>query len=240
MVESILSRRNEAERINDPNRRTVTTTRKEPGVWMKRFMKRHLDLSLRKPELMSLARNISFNMHNINRFFDNLERIQLKYNCTSAKIINVDESGVNTVLAVPKIFIPKGCKLVRLFQVKVTLVGIVTASGEASPPVYIFPKLKVTDMLRKDDDDIARSQYSVQKESNKIEECLEATDLPSTSSLAIQITSEMIRPFPKAQNVKNRKKIQGERLEEDEVDEKELCQEPRESDVDFDVGDEYL
>ncbi|KAF2882152.1 hypothetical protein ILUMI_24033 [Ignelater luminosus] len=34
------------------------------------------------------------------------------------------------------------------------------------------------------------------------------------------------------------KKIQGERSDEDEVHEKELCQEPRESDVEFDVGDE--
>ncbi|KAF2889537.1 hypothetical protein ILUMI_16636 [Ignelater luminosus] len=58
----------------------------------------------------------------------------------------------------------------------------------------------VTDMLQKDDDGIPRSQYSVQKESNKIKNSLEATDLPSTSSLAVQITPKMIIPFPKAQN----------------------------------------
>ncbi|KAF2882151.1 hypothetical protein ILUMI_24032 [Ignelater luminosus] len=84
--------------------------------------KKASDLSLRKPEPMSLARNI-------NMSFDNLERIQLKYNCTSAKIINVDESGIITVLAVPK-----GCKQVSQTVSgergkQVTLVGMDTASG---------------------------------------------------------------------------------------------------------------
>ncbi|KAF2893364.1 hypothetical protein ILUMI_12805, partial [Ignelater luminosus] len=57
--------------------------------WMKGFMERYPDLSLRKPEPT--------------------KRIQLKYN---DKIINVDESGVSTVLAVPKTVAPKRCKQV--------------------------------------------------------------------------------------------------------------------------------
>ncbi|KAF2888457.1 hypothetical protein ILUMI_17716 [Ignelater luminosus] len=319
--------------------------------WMKGFIKRHPDLSLRKPEPTSLVRTISFNMYNINMFFHNLGRIQLRYNFTSDKIINVDESGVSTVLAVPKIVAPKEYKQVGQTVSgetgeQVTFVGIVTASGEAFPPVYIFPRArykeeflngappgsivltipsgwmtkegflerswnrtpyltphcihrlqpldisifgpfkskckvafnnwlannpsktitikqiaaltaeafttfntqnttagfkkagifpmnqnifsqndffscKVTDILQKDDDGIARSQDSVQEDLNKIEDSTEATDLPSTSSLAVQITPEM-----------------DETSDEDEIDEKQLCQESGESDVDFDVEDE--
>ncbi|KAF2878701.1 hypothetical protein ILUMI_27469 [Ignelater luminosus] len=80
-------------------------------------------------------------------FFDNLERIQLKYNFTSAKIINVDESGVSTVLALPKIVVPKECKQAGQTVSgergeQVTFVGIVTVSGEAFPLVYVFPKVR--------------------------------------------------------------------------------------------------
>ncbi|KAF2878895.1 hypothetical protein ILUMI_27272 [Ignelater luminosus] len=81
-----------------------------------------------------------------------------------------------TVLAVPKIVVPKECKQVGQTVSgergkQVTFVGTVTASGEAFLPVC-----KVTDMLKKDNDGIARGQYSVQEEPNKIEDSLEATD----------------------------------------------------------------
>ncbi|KAF2902227.1 hypothetical protein ILUMI_03962 [Ignelater luminosus] len=87
------------------------------------------------------------------------------------------KSGVvNTLLAVPKIVAQKDASE-RGEQV--TFVGIVTASGEAFPPVY------------KNDDDVERGQYSVQEGSHKIEDSSEATDLPSTTSLTVQITPGM-------------------------------------------------
>ena len=70
---------------------------KEAGLdWMKHFLKRHRDLSIRNPEATSIQRMANFNEHNVNLFFNNLEKCydrQFTPDC----IWNVDETGVTTV-----------------------------------------------------------------------------------------------------------------------------------------------
>lgn len=71
--------------------------------WMKCFMRRHPNLSLRKPENTSLARTVSFNKTNAKEFLDNYTEVMQRYNFQPAQIFNLDETGITTVMPSPKV-----------------------------------------------------------------------------------------------------------------------------------------
>ena len=73
-----------------------------------------------------------------------------KYCFSAERILNIDESGISTVLPPPKIIAQTGYKqagqsVSREQGEQVTFVGIVSASGTAFPPVYIFPRQQYKD-----------------------------------------------------------------------------------------------
>ncbi|KAJ8876487.1 hypothetical protein PR048_020932 [Dryococelus australis] len=78
--------------------------------WIKGSMKHHQQLSLHKPENMSLARATASNKTNVDEFFDNYTSVMDRYHFPPNKIFNLDETGVSTVLPSPKIIAETGKK----------------------------------------------------------------------------------------------------------------------------------
>ncbi|KAB0804105.1 hypothetical protein PPYR_01075 [Photinus pyralis] len=124
---------------------------KQAGVdWMYSFMNRHPNLSLRKAENTSLSRATAFNKHNVGTFFKNYLTVINKYHFRPERILNLDETGITTVLQAPKVIATKGKKQVgQIVSAErgqlVTFVGIISTIGNTVPPAFIFPRVHYKD-----------------------------------------------------------------------------------------------
>lgn len=117
--------------------------------WLRLFMKRHPDLSLRSPTSTSVARAIGFNKPQCDRYFENLARLLDIYKFPPHAIYNMDETGISTVPnKAPKVISTKGKRCVNKISsaergVNVTLVNAVNAAGNFIPPAFIFPRKRM-------------------------------------------------------------------------------------------------
>lgn len=121
------------------------TNRQAGRGWLRYFVKRWPNLSLRKPEPTSLARATSFNYENITLFFNNYKEILKRYNFGPEKIYNVDETGNSTVHKPSKVLAPKNIRQLGSLTsgergVNVTMISCINAVGNSVPPMMIFPR----------------------------------------------------------------------------------------------------
>ncbi|KAJ4449784.1 hypothetical protein ANN_01188 [Periplaneta americana] len=84
--------------IRNSIKHPFSSTNKAAGrKWMRLFLKRHPQLSLRKPQPLSLARIQGFSPENVQKIFSILEPELMKVNHNPLKIYNVDETGISVV-----------------------------------------------------------------------------------------------------------------------------------------------
>lgn len=117
--------------------------------WLKNFMARH-HLSCRMPEATSLGRATAFNKTTVGEFFDNLTKVMDRHKFPPNMIYNVDEIGVTTVQTPKQVVAEKGKKQVGAITSAekgelVTVVCAVSATGNAVPPMFIFPRVRYKD-----------------------------------------------------------------------------------------------
>ena len=115
--------------------------------WYYGFMFRHPKLTLKAPEGMSLARAIAFNRVNVEVFFKAYTEAVERHSFMPARIFNLDESGLSTVMKPCKVVCERGrpvaSQVARERGAHMTFVGIVNAAGQGFPPVFIISRKKM-------------------------------------------------------------------------------------------------
>ena len=114
--------------------------------WVRAFLCRHKELSIRKPEATSIGRMSAFNKHNVDMFYSNVHEVLTKYKFQPNNIWNCDETGVTTVQTPEHVIAGKGERQVASVTsaergTLVTMCNAVNASGASIPPFYIFPRV---------------------------------------------------------------------------------------------------
>lgn len=142
-----------AERKNIPN--NFNKIERLAGVdWLNGFLKRNPGISLRKPEATSLNRVTAFNREEVELFYSNVENVMDKHKFSSTHIYNMDETGISTVQKPAKILGPKGQKQVGSVTSwergkTVTVCCSMSASGNYVPPMFIYPRKRMSHLLEK-------------------------------------------------------------------------------------------
>ncbi|XP_031619250.1 uncharacterized protein LOC116338260 [Contarinia nasturtii] len=118
--------------------------------WFDGFMKRHPNMSIRKPQQVSLNRMRGFTRENVDLFYSNLDRVTNSsgggHEYGAQAIWNMDETGFSTVPnRIGKIVARKGARYVGMMSSQergtlITMVACVSASGTYCPPFWIFPR----------------------------------------------------------------------------------------------------
>jgi hypothetical protein len=122
--------------------------------WLKGFMHRHPDLSIRVPEATSVSRAVGFNRPQVEHFFQVFKEVLDTTHVDGLKIWNMDETGISNVgLHKPvNIVATKGAKTVGKVTSgergqTVTVICAMNAARTFVPPAFIFPRKRMIQSL---------------------------------------------------------------------------------------------
>lgn len=123
--------------------------------WVHAFMRRNPSVSVRKAEATSLNRISAFNKEEITYFYDKLGDLMEKHKFIPNNIYNVDETGITTVTDPGKVLAEKGQRRVGSVTSaergsNITVMCAMSAAGNFIPPMFIFPRQRMTPLLEKD------------------------------------------------------------------------------------------
>lgn len=121
-------------------------------TWLRGFLKRHPDLAIRSPEPTSLARAVGFNKPSVDNFFHLYKSELEKELYTADRIYNMDETGLTVVHQPGKVLAQRGQKQVGKLTSgekgqTVTVICAVSAAGSYVPPMLIFKRKRMVDIL---------------------------------------------------------------------------------------------
>lgn len=114
--------------------------------WVRLFFKRHPELSLRRPQNLSMARAKGFTKENTDKYFSLLKTELDKIKSDPSRIFNVDETGITVVQhKATRVVTSKGKKQVHKISsaergATITVITCMSAAGQYVPPLLIFPQ----------------------------------------------------------------------------------------------------
>ena len=122
--------------------------------WLQGFLARNPQLSLRSPESTSLARAVGFNKPVVMKFFEIYKEELTKHSFSADRIWNADESGLTVVHTPGRILAKRGDKQVgRITSGEkgetVTIICATSAAGSYAPPMMIFKRKRMSQLLLK-------------------------------------------------------------------------------------------
>jgi len=120
--------------------------------WLRSFMKRNKDLSIRAPEATNISRAVGFYRAQVAIFTNLLKECFQSSKYSAQSIWNVDESGITNVHKPCKIVATKGARQVSKITsgergATVTVICAMSAAGQYVPPMMIWPRKRMADAL---------------------------------------------------------------------------------------------
>ncbi|XP_072397940.1 uncharacterized protein [Diabrotica undecimpunctata] len=96
----------------------------------------------------------AFNKDEVDLFYKNLDTVMTKYNFPPNRIHNMDKTGISTVQKPGKILAPRGQKQVGRVTSwergkNITVVCAMSASGIYTPPMFIYPRKRMSPLLQR-------------------------------------------------------------------------------------------